>query len=124
LGKSAGERNVVKKAPYVPDRGDLVWTDFNPQTGREQAGKRPALVLSPKAYNAKTGLAVMVPITSQEKGYPFEVEIRTKAIQGVALSDHLKNLDWRVRGVRFIAAASSQVMEEVTANLAALLGMD
>lgn len=115
---------MVKKVPYVPDRGDLVWTDFNPQAGREQAGKRPALVLSPKAYNAKTGWAVMVPITSQKKGYPFEVEIRTKAIEGVALSDHLKNLDWRVRGVRFVATASSQVMEEVTANLAALLGMD
>lgn len=115
---------MVKKAPYVPDRGDLVWTDFNLQAGREQAGKRPALVLSPKIYNAKTGLAVMVPITRHEKGYPFEVAIRTKEIQGVALSDHLKNLDWRAREVRFVAIVSSQVMEEVTANLSALLGMD
>ena len=80
---------MVKKASYVPDRGDVVWTDFDPQAGREQAGKRPALVLSPKAYNAKTRLAVMVPITSHVKGYPFEVAVNTKAITGVTCIRHL-----------------------------------
>jgi mRNA interferase MazF len=115
---------MVKKAPYVPDRGDLVWTDFNPQAGREQAGKRPALVLSPKLYNAKTGLAVMVPITSQVKGYPFEVPVRTKEIEGVALSDHLKNLDWRARGVRFAGTVAASALEEISRNVAALLGLE
>ena len=111
------------KPSYTPSRGDLVWTDFNPQTGREQAGKRPALVLSPKIYNAKTGLAVMVPITHQAKGYPFEVPIRTKAINGVALSDHLKSLDWRMRGVTFAAKASAATLEKVTQNIAALISL-
>ena len=114
---------MVKKASYVPDRGDVVWTDFDPQAGREQAGKRPALVLSPKSYNAKTNLAVMVPITSHVKGYPFEVVISTKAIKGVALSDHLKNLDWKARGIRFADAVPSSVLDEVTANIAALLAI-
>ncbi len=111
------------KAPYVPDRGDVVWTDFNPQAGREQAGKRPALVLSPKAYNARTGLAVMVPITSHAKGYPFEVAVRVKSISGVALTDHLKNLDWRARGVAFAGKVSPAALEETNANIAALLGI-
>lgn len=120
MGQPSRKRSVVKTA-YIPDRGDLVWTDFNPQSGREQAGKRPALVLSPKVYNSKTGLAVMVPITSQIKGYPFEVAISTKVIQGVALSDHLKNLDWKSRGVSLAGKAPSLVVAQVTANIAALL---
>ena len=107
---------------YVPDRGDVVWTDFNPQAGREQAGKRPALVLSPKAYNSKTGLAVMVPITSHTKGYPFEVAIHTKLITGVALTDHLKNLDWRARGVTFAGKVPATVLEDAKVKIAALLG--
>ncbi|WP_367875250.1 endoribonuclease MazF [Luteolibacter sp. Populi] len=114
---------MVKKASYVPDRGDVVWTDFDPQAGKEQAGKRPALVLSPKAYNAKTSLAVMVPITSQVKGYPFEVAIHTRAVTGVALSDHLKNLAWKARGIRFADTVPSSVLDEVTANIGALLSI-
>lgn len=109
------------KTPYIPERGDLVWTDFTPQAGKEQAGKRPALVLSPKSYNSKTGLAVMIPITSQVKGYPFEVAIVTKAIQGVALTDHLKNLDWKARGVRFSGAVPTTVLEEISDKIVALL---
>lgn len=111
------------KAAYIPDWGDLVWTDFNPQAGKEQAGKRPALVLSPKAYNAKTGLAVMIPITSQIKGYPFEVAIQTTSINGVALTDHLKNLDWKARGVRYAGKVSTTTMEAVKQNVVALLGI-
>ena len=120
MGGSARERSVVSPS-YIPERGDVVWTDFNPQAGREQAGKRPALVLSPRAYNSKTGLAVMVPITSHIKGYPFEVAISVKSVEGVVLADHLKNLDWQSRGVSFIGKASASALDRVTANIAALL---
>lgn len=113
----------MKKAAYIPERGDIVWTDFNPQAGREQAGKRPALVLSPKTYNAKTGLAVMVPITSHVKGYPFEVVVQTKSVKGVALADHLKNLDWQVRGVKLAGSVPPAVLVEVTAKVSLLLNL-
>jgi mRNA interferase MazF len=106
---------------YVPDRGDVVWLNFNPQAGREQAGHRPALVLSPKEYNRKTGLAVMCPMTTQVKGYPFEVEITTGIQKGVVLSDHLKNLDWRERKVAFKGKAPGSVLKEVSDKIAALL---
>ena len=82
----------------VPDAGDLVWFTFDPQAGREQAGRRPALILSPASYNRKSGLAVVCPITSHIKGYPFEVELGPNLpVSGVILADHLKSLDWRVR---------------------------
>lgn len=113
----------MKKAAYIPERGDVVWTDFNPQAGREQAGKRPALVLSPKTYNARTGLAVMVPITSHVKGYPFEVAIRIKSVKGVALADHLKNLDWQVRGVKFAGSVAPAALAEVTTKVSLLLNL-
>ncbi len=111
------------KAGYIPERGDLVWTDFDPQAGREQAGKRSALVLSPKICNEKTGLAVMVPITSHVKGYPFEVAVSHRTIKGVVLADHLKNMDWRARGVTFAAKATAAVMGKVTRNIASLIGL-
>lgn len=111
------------KTTYTPDRGDVVWTDFDPQAGREQAGKRPALILSPKAYNSKTGLAVMVPITRQVKGYPFEVAIDISSLSGVVLSDHLKSLDWRARGIRLVGKVSAEILEQVTANIATLLAI-
>lgn len=82
---------------YVPDRGDAVWLQSNPQAGHGQAGRRPALVLSPAAYNGKVGLAVLCPIASQSKGYPFEVVVSTRKLTGVVLSDQVKSLDWRVR---------------------------
>ncbi len=121
MGRASRTGGLVKVS-YIPERGDLVWTDFNPQAGKEQAGKRPALVLSPKIYNEKTGLAVMVPITSHVKGYPFEVAVSHRSIKGVVLADHLKNMDWRVRGVTFVAKASDVVMENVTRNIASLIG--
>jgi mRNA interferase MazF len=83
---------VIKK--YLPDRGDVVWLDFSPQTGHEQQGKCPAVVLSPQAYNKKTGLALFCPITTKEKGHPFEVKIKAGKINGVVLSDQVKSLDW------------------------------
>ena len=110
---------------YVPDRGDLVWLEFTPQAGSEQLGRRPALVLSPKIYNGKVGLALFCPITSKIKGYPFEVELPDgTAVSGVVLSDQLKSLDWRTRKVKFIEWISSDVMAMVTARVLPLLEPD
>lgn len=106
----------------APDRGDLVWLDFNPQAGHEQAGKRPALVLSPKAYNAKTGLALICPVTSQKKGYPFEVALPAGLkVRGVVLSDQIKSLDWRVRRARKAGRVPQGITGEVIARVATLL---
>lgn len=108
-------------ANYVPDRGDLVWVDFNPQRGHEQAHTRPALVLSPKSYNRKSGLMLACPITSQVKGYPFEVALRGAKTSGVVLADQVRALDWKARHVRRIERVSSAVVQEVQAMLIALL---
>ncbi len=111
------------KAKYVPDAGDLVWLSFSPQAGREQAGRRPALVLSPFAYNSRAGLCLVSPITSQAKGYPFEVPLPTGLpISGVILSDHLRSADWSARKVVFIAKASADVIDQVRAKVKPLLG--
>ncbi len=107
---------------YIPEKGDAVWLDFNPQTGHEQAGRRPAIVISPTGYNQKVGLALFCPITNQAKGYPFEVAIpKNKNITGVILSDQLKSLDWRARNVVFIAKLSDSVIEDVLKKLKILL---
>ncbi|ACU90617.1 endoribonuclease MazF [Desulfomicrobium baculatum] len=107
---------------YVPDRGHAVWMNFTPQAGHEQAGHRPALVISPASYNGRTGLLLCCPITSQIKGYPFEVRIEgNPLISGVALADQITNLDWRVRGVKFVASVDESVLEEVVAKFEALL---
>jgi mRNA interferase MazF len=107
---------------YSPDRGDLVWLQFNPQAGHEQAGRRPALVISPGAYNRRVGLALFCPITSQVKGYPFEVELPSSLpVAGVVLSDQVKSLDWRARRAKRIARASSAVMDEVLGKIGTLV---
>ena len=107
---------------YVPDRGHAVWMNFNPQAGHEQAGHRPALVISPASYNGRTGLALCCPITNQIKGYPCEVKIEgNPSISGVVLADQIKNLDWRVRGVKFVTVVDDSVLEEVVAKFEALL---
>lgn len=106
---------------YVPNRGDIVWLNFTPQAGHEQMGRRPALILSPEKYNKKTGLAVCCPITSNVKGYPFEVEVSGKKINGAVLSDHLKNLDWKIRKAKFIEKASKVVVEQCSMKIAALI---
>lgn len=109
---------------YVPDAGDLVWLTFDPQAGHEQRGRRPALILSPRVYNAKARLAIACPITSQVKGYPFEVELLgAGTITGVVLADHVKNLDWEARRIVFEAKAPSEVLAEVRERLRALLGL-
>jgi mRNA interferase MazF len=113
---------VTAPSPYVPDRGDLVWLSFDPQTGHEQSGRRPALVLSPKSYNAPAGLALVCPITSRVKGYPFEVVLPSGlAINGVVLADHAKSLDWQARRATFIEAAPQAVVDEVIQKLETLL---
>ncbi|MEX0918487.1 MAG: endoribonuclease MazF [Candidatus Paceibacterota bacterium] len=106
---------------FIPDRGDLVWVDFNPTKGREQARVRPAIVISPKSYNQKTNLALMCPITSVQKGYPFEVAVKDKKVSGVILSDHIRSLDWKVRNVKFIAKAKSKIITEVKIKLSLLI---
>jgi mRNA interferase MazF len=106
---------------FVPGRGDVIWLNFNPQAGREQSGRRPALVLSAQAYNKLVGLAVVCPITSHRKGYPFEVPLTGKKISGCILADHIKNVDWKGRNALFIEVASDDVVAEVLARLAALL---
>jgi mRNA interferase MazF len=112
----------VKKSGYVPAQGDLVWFDFDPQAGHEQGGRRPAIVLSPKAYNQLIGLALVCPVTSREKGYPFEVRISAGLpVSGVALADHVKSQDWRARRAEFIgrldAAAWTAVLQRTRSLL-------
>jgi mRNA interferase MazF len=107
---------------YVPERGDVVWIDFNPQAGHEQAGRRPAIVLSPSAYNRKVGLAILCPITNQVKGYPFEVVIPAGIkVSGAILSDQVKNLDWKVRRAENIGKLPSSVTIEVLEKIGTLL---
>ena len=107
---------------YVPERGDAVRINFNPQAGHEQAGRRPALVISPAAYNRKVGLALLCPITNQIKGYPFEVNVPTGlAVTGTILSDQVKSLDWQARKADFICRLPEDVVEEVLAKVRTLL---
>lgn len=106
----------------VPDRGDIVWITLNPQAGHEQAGRRPALVLSPQAYNDKVGLAILCPITSRPKGYPFEVALPDELpVKGVILSDQVKSLDWRVCQADRVCKVSSEVVKSVLQKLNTLL---
>ncbi|RJR39740.1 MAG: endoribonuclease MazF [Deltaproteobacteria bacterium] len=109
-------------APYIPERGDVVWLDFHPQTGHEQRGRRPAVVLSPHTYNGKVGLALFCPISSRIKGYPFEVPVPADCgVTGVVLADHVKNLDWRARRAEFICRLPNQVITDILAKLAVLI---
>jgi mRNA interferase MazF len=111
------------KAAFVPDVGDFVWLTFDPQAGREQAGRRPALVLSPKMYNLRSGLALVCPITNQVKGYPFEVAVPAGgAASGVILADHLKSVDWKVRRAEHLGHCTDEAMDDVRSKLAPLLG--
>ena len=109
-------------AAYVPARGDLVWLQFNPQAGHEQAGHRPAVVISPSSYNRRVGLAVCCPVTSQVKGYPFEVLLpKGLGVEGAILSDQIKSLDWRVRKARRIGSVSGDVLQETVGKILALV---
>jgi mRNA interferase MazF len=106
---------------YIPDRGDIVWLDFNPQTGHEQKWKRSAIVISPEEYNRKVKLGLFCPITSQEKGYPFEVKIRNRKINGVVLSDQIKSLDWAKRNIEYIIKATKEEIRGVVEKINILI---
>jgi mRNA interferase MazF len=111
---------MVERDP-TPNRGDIGWLTMSPQQGREQAGRRPAICISPRNYNRKSGLAIFCPITSKVKGYPFEVPIDAKGISGVVLADQLKSFDWRQRNFEFIASASGEQLRLVLERASALI---
>jgi mRNA interferase MazF len=107
---------------YVPERGDVVWLSFDPQAGHEQAGRRPAVVLSPALYNRSSGLALFVPITSHVKGYPFEVIVPPGlSVTGAVLADHMKSLDWRVRNATRICMLPTETLRQVLQKAALLM---
>ena len=108
-------------AVYVPDEGDIIWLNFTPQSGHEQAGRRPAVVLSPKAYNRRTGLLICVPITNQIKGYPFEVLLTGSGATGAALADQIKSIDWKVRQAERKGRATLAEITDIKAKIRALL---
>jgi len=113
---------VVSPTAYVPERGDVVWITLNPQAGHEQAGRRPALVLSPAAYNGIVGLAILCPVTRQIKGYPFEVRMPSGlAVSGVILADQVKSLDWRAREAELAGTLPARTVAEVLQKLGTLL---
>ena len=112
----------MKSGRYIPQRGDIVWLDFNPQAGHEQRGKRPALIVSPKIYNEKTNLCLCLPITSKIKGYPFEVILPQKLpINGAILSDQIKSLDFVAREISFVCKAPKDVVDMAQKNLLVLI---
>ena len=107
---------------YVPRRGDVVWITLNPQAGHEQAGRRPAVILSPEIYNGKVGLAILCPVTSRKKGYPFEVTVPAGfPITGVILADQVKSLDWRARNAELMCTLPSETVREALQKLGTLI---
>ena len=110
---------------YVPQRGDVVWINFNPQAGHEQAGRRPAVVLSPGTYNRKTRLAILCPITNQMKGYPFEIAIPAGlAVIGVILADQVKSMDWWARNATLICLLPAETVDAILQKVEILLARD
>lgn len=112
---------MVRNKSYIPEKGDIVWIDLSPTRGHEQANVRPVVVVSPRAYNKKLGLLVACPVTSQVKGYPFEVIVDEKKIAGVVLVDQIRSMDWRSRNVKFIQKASADLIAEVSQKIKILL---
>ena len=114
---------MANRRTYVPEAGDIVWLQFDPQAGHEQAGHRPALVLSPAIYNSKAQLMVCCPLSTKVKNHPFEVQLTMNGVEGVVLSDQVKSLDWKVRQAIKKDSASDAVMREVKAKIWALLAI-
>jgi mRNA interferase MazF len=107
---------------YIPERGDLIWLHFTPQSGSEQSGRRPALVMSHKSYNAKVGMLIACPVTTKIKGYPFELPLsQDSSIDGVILSDQIKSLDWKSRKAEFICKTSDNLIANVLAKISMLI---
>jgi mRNA interferase MazF len=125
LDRETSRARGLVVAAYVPARGDLIWLQFNPQAGHEQAGHRPAVVISPSSYNRRVGLALCCPITSQVKGYPFEVLLpQGLGVEGAILSDQIKSLDWRVRKARRIGSLPADLLLEAAGKILALVDPD
>ena len=120
MGSAGGQRDLVA-SNWAPDAGDIIWVQFNPQVGREQAGHRPAVVLTPASYNRRSGLLICVPVTTKVKGYPFEVPIKGSR-DSVALIDHVRSIDWRAHNAAKKGKASVMELEEIRAKLKALVG--
>lgn len=117
-------KNLGSLKQYIPQRGDIVWIDLDPSQGSEIKKTRPALVVSPASYNEKVGLALLCPITSHKKGYPFEVELpQSGNIHGVILADQLKSLDWRARNVKFEEKTSTWILNEVIEKISVLIDL-
>jgi len=108
---------------YVPKAGDIIWIDFDPQAGREQAKRRPALVVTDRSYNRASGLVIVCPLTSRRKPYPFALPVRLDKVEGAVLVDHVKSMDWEARRAAFHSKADSELLAEVRAYLAVLLGL-
>lgn len=107
---------------YVPDRGDIVWIQFSPHRGHEQGGHRPALIITPNFYNVKSSFALLLPITSKQKGwYPFQVELTGTTTKGYIISDQIKSLDWKTRGIQYIETVPSHVLAEALKLIHALV---
>lgn len=107
---------------YLPDSADIVWIDFDPQAGREQSKRRPALVLTDSAYNRASGLCLVCPLTSVRKGYPFEVPVKIDRVDGAVLADQVKSLDWRTRKAELHSRASGEVLKKIRTYVAVLIG--
>jgi mRNA interferase MazF len=113
---------VVSRRGYIPERGDVVWMMFGPQAGHEQSGRRPGVVISPSIYNGKTEMALCCPVTSQIKGYPFEVLVPAGLkISGAILADHIRNIDWKTRRAEYLCKLPDKAMDEVTEKILSLL---
>ena len=116
---------VKKDSDYIPERGDAICITLDPRAGHEQAGRRPAVVMSPKAYNGKVGLSILCPITNQIKGYPFEVRIPPGLpVEGVILADQVKNLDWEIRNAKLICQLSRNTITDVLEKISVLLSLE
>jgi mRNA interferase MazF len=122
LGTTARQGSLVEAtARYVPQQGDFVSLNFDPQSGHEQAGRRPALVLSPSIYNQRSGMAIVCPVTNTVRGYPFEVATSGNRVSGVILTDQIKSVDWRARKATFIARCPKDALDQAQAKIRALL---
>jgi mRNA interferase MazF len=112
-------------AVHIPDRGEIIWINFDPQAGHEQGGRRPAIVLSPRSYNKPSGLALCCPITNRTKGYPFEVPLPLGTpVTGVVMVDQVRNLDWRAREAAFIGTLDDETLIELMERLRPLITLD
>lgn len=112
---------MVIPPEFVPDSGDIIWLSFDNKSGHEQSGRRPAVVLSAASYNKKSGLAVCCPVTSQIKGYPFEVIVKSVKVSGAVLSDQIRSLDWRARNSEYAGSVTENCLREIRLKIAALL---